>query len=456
LSLVLSACVPDAETPGPDASQDAQPADQSPDLDDLGSPAPSDLSGVALLVVDDTSFQFDPVAGAPVSPPHSFKVVNQGGQASAPLLVDIHGNDEAQFHIDSEDCSGKSLASGASCHVAVTLGAGAAGDFAATLRVHADPGGVARVDLSGRVVDATLAVQPGTLDLGAVFQGATSTTASVSVVNTGGALSGALSLGTLDQGFAVAKDGCTGKILAGGASCPVTVQVTAGANVTGAISSVLHVSAQPGGATTAMLDATAHPIGTLTVSDIDFGSVGVLFGTAANQTATVKNIGEKSATVSYTTMNGASYDFLFVSDGCIGKTLQPGDTCPIVVGLDPTRYAGNAQAGLVVSVDKGHGATGNLKVNGLVDGYEVFLGVVAGSGTITSADGQTCSSNNCTFKFHNSNVVLTAQPAANFNFSQWDGSYENACPFSTNPVCQVMFTSPSYSMAAEARFTAKP
>jgi hypothetical protein len=452
LALLLPACVPDSQTPGPDGSQDAEPADPG----DLGPSAPGDLAGVALLAVDDTSFQFDPVAGAPHSPAQTFKVTNLGGQPSATLQVDIHGNDEAQFHVDSDDCSGKSLAPAASCHVAVTLGVGVPGDFAATLRVHGDPGGVARVDLSGIVVDAALAMKPATLDLGAVFQGASST-ATISVVNTGGAFSGVLSLGALDQGFTVANDGCTGQILAGGASCPVTVEVSAGANATGAVSSALHASAQPGGAATAMLDASVHPIGTLTITDIDFGTVGILFGTAANQTATVKNVGEQSTYVSGVTMNGASYSFSQVSDGCTGKTLQPGDTCPIVIGLPANRYTGTQQAGLLVSVSTGHGATGKVKVIGSVDGYQVNVGVSAGSGTISSPDGQTCSSSSCTFKFQSSNVTLTATPATNFNFSQWDGTFSDyACPLSTNAVCQVMFSPASYIMVAEARFTAKP
>src|SRR4051812_25532075 len=105
----------------PDGGIDAPTPDLLPP--DGGPGVPADLSGIAMLAIDDSSFQFDPVAGAPKSPAHAFKVTNLGGQATSELVVDVHGNDADRFRIDSDDCSGKVLPSGASCHVSITLGA---------------------------------------------------------------------------------------------------------------------------------------------------------------------------------------------------------------------------------------------------------------------------------------------------------------------------------------------
>jgi hypothetical protein len=273
-------------------------------------------------------------------------------------------------------------------------------------------------------------------------------------VNAGGATSGPVALGSLLHGFALVTDDCTGQLLPGGGTCSFTANIHAGADDVGLVASPLAVTAQPGGTANMSLQADVHAIGTLSVTPIDFGSVGVYFGTPADQTATVTNVGEKPATVTSVYVN---YLFRLVGETCSGKTLPPGGTCTVTVNVD-SPWGASEQGTLIVSVNVGHSGSATLHYTGYVDGYEVIAGVEGGSaaGTVTSSDGQTCASSSCTFKFHLSSysTLLTAQPATGFAFSYWDDSY--ACGYSSNPLCNVSFSMSSPTTVATARFVASP
>jgi len=177
---------------------------------------------------------------------------------------------------------------------------------------------------------------------------------------------------------------------------------------------------------------------------VDFGSVGNVFGTFGNKTATVSNVGDQATKVLTVSLGGSSYDFKLVSEDCTGKTLQPNDTCSVVVTLRDGLYLGDNVGSIDVGVDNGHGGSGRLHVYTAVDGYQLSI-EIAGQGTINVSDGQSCSST-CLLKFHLSTfgVTLTTAPAAGYQFHWWgDG---NKCAYSSSTACAISFsTNASYN-----------
>lgn len=132
------------------------------------------------------------------------------------------------------DCDG-TLVEGEECDVTVSLTSGTRGIFAGTLTVPSSSAIQRTVALSGLVGDdATIAATLDgstpvtTVDFGNVAVGATASR-TVQVRNVGDALLTVGALGSLVAPvtpFAITDNQCTGQVLAGGATCPITVRFT--------------------------------------------------------------------------------------------------------------------------------------------------------------------------------------------------------------------------------------
>jgi len=143
--------------------------------------------------------------------------------------VEVTGSDANQFAISVDSCSAHTLGYGSQCTLAVVFRPTTEGVKSATLSIPSNASSSPdTVALSGTGTPAQphISVSPGAVDFGDQASATTSAPRSVTVTNTGGApLSvGSTSLAGADTAaFSLVADNCSGRTLAAGAACTVTV-----------------------------------------------------------------------------------------------------------------------------------------------------------------------------------------------------------------------------------------
>ncbi len=282
----------------------------------------------------------------------TFTVTNTGGVATGNLTNTLSGTDQGSFTIVSGNCAGVALNPNATCNVVVRFDPASVGSKAANLNVSGTPGGTASATLLGTGIAAgQITITPTSFTFANTTVGATSSSQTFTVTNTGGAATGALTtaLAGNDPGhftLVAGSNGCQGVVLAANGSC--TIAVTFTPTTGGAKSASLSVSGTPGGTVTAGLSGTGIPPAAFTISptSTDFGSVGTGTQTAF-RTFTITNTGgQPSGTMTVSLTGAQASQFNFVS-GCTG-TLAAGASCTVQVRFAPN-INGNAAANLVVA-----------------------------------------------------------------------------------------------------------
>jgi hypothetical protein len=129
------------------------------------------------------------------------------------------------FAISTDDCSGRTLPSGASCSVDVAVEPDRAGSLSAVLEMRFAAAGSLRIPLAATGVEPRLEVDGGAVDFGSLRTGFESGSRSVALVNTGSATLEILTtrLAGENAGDFVIKDSCAGEALAAGELCSVRV-----------------------------------------------------------------------------------------------------------------------------------------------------------------------------------------------------------------------------------------
>lgn len=334
--------------------------------------ASSALSGRAVadvgFTVSPTPFSFGTTAVGTPTTAHSFTVTNTGGVASGMLSVSLGGLDATQFTIGTDDCTGMTLPAAGTCTIDVTYSPTSAGDHAAMLSVAASPGGTANAAITGRAqVPAALLMVPSSRNFGSVVSGSMSTSVDFQVRNTGGVatsnITAALS-GADASEFAIVSDLCSGAPLAGGATCTISVQFTAG--TAGAKTATLTATA---GALSAMatLTATSSPLGAITITPAthDFGRSTV--GTATGGTTfTVTNTGGSTIGPMVVGVAGTNpTDFPIGSNTCAGTMLTAGGTCTVAVSFNPSAIG--ARDATLTANGTGASGAGSAALTGIGD-----------------------------------------------------------------------------------------
>ncbi|MES1171882.1 MAG: choice-of-anchor D domain-containing protein, partial [Bacteroidota bacterium] len=189
------------------------------------------LSGMAppeaLLVVTPAAVDFgDVVLGEPAGR-MMVTLRNAGGASLGPLVAALHG-DTVSFVVDpTTTCDGVVLAPNETCALAIEFRPTEAGAREGHLLASASPGGEVRVDFTGRGVGASaVMIDPDVADLGSVQVGQTGVGVKFTVTNSGGQSTGAVVAalsGTHAAEMTIGNDGCSGKTLAAGASCTLTI-----------------------------------------------------------------------------------------------------------------------------------------------------------------------------------------------------------------------------------------
>ena len=133
--------------------------------------------------------------------------------------------EETGFVIAGDGCGSRTLISGASCDVSVTIEPATEGAMVATLEVRFTAAGTLRVPLTAQGVAPRLEVATGTLDFGRLRTGFESRAKEATLVNTGSAT---LSIERVrligrDPGEFILKEDCRGSTIQAGERCPVRV-----------------------------------------------------------------------------------------------------------------------------------------------------------------------------------------------------------------------------------------
>lgn len=362
--------------------------------------SPGDSAMVALsgegapvgeLEISPTPHDFgDVVVGSP-SDAQDFTVENTGGSETSELTASISGGDASQFDITADDCTGASLAAGATCTVTVVMDPSSTGSKLASLSVDGSQLDPATASLSGNALaDADLGIDPVSRDFGSVTEGTQSSNTTFTVTNEGGVDTGTITsaLGGTDAAdFTIQNDSCDGITLAPEASCTVIVRFTPAVGSVGAKSASLNLTASPGGSTSAVLTADSLASGALTIEPTphDFGDATV-GSTGDSNTFTVTNTGGSATGAISVALGGSNpTDFPIVSggNGCQGVTLQPQGTCTISVNFAPTNSGGRS-ASLGVSAQPGGSAAASLSGNGLSPAVLVLTPPQADFGSVAT------------------------------------------------------------------------
>lgn len=180
----------------------------------------------------------------------TFTVSNAGNVATDPLALAITGLDSPDFTIDADTCTNVSLADMATCTVDVTFQGHTPGSRVAALGVTAGAVGPVEASLlGGCCAPPRFYLAPSFETFGTVDVGQTGTTHDLTLTNGWSHAIGPISV-MLTGDFIKVADACDGQILAGHATCTISLafRPTATGTRTGSISAYA-LSGSPGTST---------------------------------------------------------------------------------------------------------------------------------------------------------------------------------------------------------------
>lgn len=242
------------------------------------------------------------------------------------------------------------LAAGQSAQVQVTFAPTATGVVGGTVAISSDAPGVAPgLALSGTGVQPAISVSPASISFGSLVDGQ-SKTQPVTITNTGTANLTISQLGSTATGVSVSGVTTPLTIAAGQSStfnvqyAPQAAGATSGSVTIASNAPNSQVSVPVSGTgVTATSTVAANP------ASVSFGNVNT--GSSSNQTITITNTGNSSATVSQIGVSGQG---LAVSGVSTPLTLTPGQTASLNVKFSPTTAAAVSGS---VSIVSGQGTT---------------------------------------------------------------------------------------------------
>jgi hypothetical protein len=200
------------------------------------------------------SLNFGTVDIGQQSAPQNAVVVNTSG---VPINISSVTPPAAPFSVTNNGCSGI-LAPGASCAVTIVFTPTIAGGATSSITISGDGLSVS-VSLvgTGRALAGSLTINPASVNFGTAPVGTTLPGRNLVVSNPGQSAVpfSDVSLSGVDADqFAIASNGCTGSLAGGGASCTITVTSTP--TRTGALSGILDVRGTGGQLAQATLRVT--------------------------------------------------------------------------------------------------------------------------------------------------------------------------------------------------------
>ena len=229
----------------------------------------ADLKGTGVtagvLSANPDMIRFDPLVVGQMSGTRTVTITNDGQSTTGAISVEITGSNAASFSVSS-GCDGVQLDGHKSCSFTVTFAPAVRGDNAASIAVHATPGGTTTVAVSGTGLAPALLGTSADHNFGTVVTGSVQSF-DFPVINLGDVATGPLQFVSSGNKlrFSV-SDNCP-NLLAGGDSCKVTV--TYAPLIEGSSSIEIDISAAPGGSIVLTAEGMAVPGATLTVAPSD-------------------------------------------------------------------------------------------------------------------------------------------------------------------------------------------
>lgn len=167
--------------------------------------------------------------GSP-SAPSTVTIENTGGASLDLGTLSLIGANPGDFGISADSCSGASVAPAATCSFDVTATPSAVGVSTASVDIPSNaPSSPDNLPLEVTGVSGTLAINPASVNFGAIDVGNTTAATTVTVENTGTAdvVVGTLGISGANAGdFGLSADGCSGATLTPAATCTFDVAMT--------------------------------------------------------------------------------------------------------------------------------------------------------------------------------------------------------------------------------------
>ncbi len=387
-------------------------------------------AGPGALAITPASIDFGGIVVGQSSTTRTFTVTNTGGAATGALSVSLGGTSASQFVVQTDTCTGQSLAPspGGMCTVSYQLRPSSAGGKTASLIVASNPGGTATASLVGSgLAAAVLSANATTAALGLVDVGAIGGSFTWTVTNVGGVPTGTLATSsTGDAADMLISGNCT-QVLAVGASC--TISVTLAPQTGGAKSTTITVTGSPGGSVSLVATGTARPPQVLTVTKAGTGT-----GTISSNPAGIACPADctegyrYNTTVTLTAAPTGGATFTGWTGACTGT-----GACIISMVIDQNVTATFAAPRYQLTVSTS--------------------GVSTGTVTSTNVAGITCGADCSELYDSGTPVTLMAQEAAGYSFGGWAGGgcggLVATCSVTMNMARTVTatFTQNSYAMA---------
>jgi len=338
------------------------------------------VAAAPVASVSPTSLAFTQLVGT-TSAAQSVSLTNTG---TAPLTIigsAFTGAQAAEFAVTSGGtcANGSSLAVAASCTYALTFTPAAAGARNAAFAISSNAG-TTNVSLAGSGTSTpqpVIALNQNALAFGSRVVGASGTTQSITLTNSGQA---ALALSSLAVSGAQAADfvlsgTCTaGASVAVGANCSLTVAFVPGA-IGARSASVVIVSNASNGTATAALSGTGTvapaPVATLAPTTLAFGNVTV--GSSVARPISLTNTGNAAMTITSIAANGSGYT---ASHNC-PASLATAASCTVTLTLTPS--AAGAASGQLLVTSNAPGSPHSVAVTGA--GVSTAVGVLSWTGS---------------------------------------------------------------------------
>jgi len=304
------------------------------------------------ITLSTTNLNFAAQAVATQSTPQTITVTSSGNQPVTFGMPAITGD-----FVETDTCSGQTLATGATCTFSVSFAPTKAGTRSGQLTIYANvSGGQATVSLSGTgTAAAAVVLTPLTLSFPATLVNQTAASQIITVANTG-ANPATLNTPIITGDFKIAASTCD-STLAPQTACSLSISFTptAGGTRTG----VLTVT-DSAGTQTAQLNGTGNAPATDTLSPASLNFAQQAIGsTSAAQQVTLTNAGD----VALTLISASAGPGDFTATNSCGASLNPHSTCAISVAFVPTAIG--ARTATVTVTDQFRSQTVTLSGTGV-------------------------------------------------------------------------------------------
>jgi len=302
--------------------------------------------------ITSSALDFGPVTVGTTSPQQSVDITNI---TSAPIVMSGAGGAPGGDFNGVQDCQGKTLNPGDTCHMFFTFSPSAAGPATATSNGSWN-GQAFSIPLTGTGVAPSFRITPSAIDFGEVNLSSTSPQVAVDITNVGAVAVVMSGAGGAPGGDFNGVQDCQGKTLNVGDTCHMFF--TFSPSTAGPATSTSNGSWNGQAFSIPLSGTGVPPTFLITPVGIDFGEV-ALNTTSPQVTVNVTNVGLASVV-----MSGAGGapggEFNGVQD-CQGKTLNVGDTCHMFFTFSPT------VAGPATSTSSGswNGQSFNIALKGI-------------------------------------------------------------------------------------------